>query len=177
MITFETERLYLRPWEMTDVDRLYELAKDEQVGPACGWKPHESVEESAAVLQNVLMDGSTYAILLKDSHEIIGCISYIIGKDSRFCENENQCEMGFWLGRSYWGNGYLPEACKHLMQNGFEHMGIEKIWCAYFEGNEKSKRAQEKLGFRYQGTYQTKTLMGEEKIGIFNCITKEEWEN
>ena len=39
-----TERLVLRPWREEDAESLYRYACDEQVGPAAGWKPHESVE-------------------------------------------------------------------------------------------------------------------------------------
>ena len=41
-----TERLVLRPWQEEDAESLYRYACNGQVGPAAGWKPHESVEES-----------------------------------------------------------------------------------------------------------------------------------
>ena len=50
----ETERLILRPWELEDAEALYELSKDTEVGPACGWPPHTSVDESRSILEKVL---------------------------------------------------------------------------------------------------------------------------
>ena len=45
-----TERLVLRPWQEEDAESLYSYACDGQVGPAAGWKPHESVEESRRII-------------------------------------------------------------------------------------------------------------------------------
>ena len=52
-MNLETKRLILRPWEEKDVKALYELAKDEHVGPMCGWKPHQDEKESEYVLKNI----------------------------------------------------------------------------------------------------------------------------
>ena len=43
--------------------------------------------------------------------------------------------------------GLIPEAVRELMRYGFENLKLNKIWCGYFDGNEKSKRVQEKCGF------------------------------
>ena len=55
----ETERLILRPWEESDAETLYEYAKDPDVGPIAGWPPHQSVEESLAVIRNVFKQCET----------------------------------------------------------------------------------------------------------------------
>ena len=64
-----------------------------------------------------------------------------------------------------------------LLRHAFEDLKLERIWCAYYDGNEKSKRVQEKLGFRYQWTTEDAPvpLMGETRIGHVNLLTKEEW--
>ena len=46
----------------------------------------------------------------------------------------------------------IPEAVRELMRYGFENLKLNKIWCGYFDGNEKSKRVQEKCGFHYHHT-------------------------
>ena len=45
MKPIETERLLLRPWRLEDAADMYAYAKNPNVGPNAGWKPHESVEE------------------------------------------------------------------------------------------------------------------------------------
>ena len=51
MVTLETERLILRPWREEDAPALYREARDPQVGPSAGWKPHDSLEEIREILR------------------------------------------------------------------------------------------------------------------------------
>lgn len=171
----ETKRLVLRPWQENDVAILYELAKDERVGNDCGWKAHQNLSESEFVLKNILMKEGTFAIVLKESGNIIGNISIFNGE---YCENEFQKEIGFWLGYPYWGNGYMPEACHYLINYCFNELKLEKIWCCHYEYNHKSARVQEKCGFKYHHTDPNHYLAQLEKtvVSTVNCMTKEEWE-
>ena len=146
----ETDRLLLRPWSIEDYEQLYKLAKDKEVGPDCGWNPHKDETESKLVLKNVLMVPYTYAIVLKDTNEVIGNISLY---DSEFCENENQKEIGFWLGKNYWGKGYISEACQYIMNYCFLELKLEKLWCGHFDYNHKSASVQKKCGFIYHSTH------------------------
>ena len=57
----ETERLILRPWKDTDAESLYEYAKDPAVGPSAGWPVHTSVENSLAIIKEVLSECSNLA--------------------------------------------------------------------------------------------------------------------
>ena len=50
----QTPRLLLRPWEESDAEALYELAKDPDVGPAAGWNVHKDVEESREIIRTIL---------------------------------------------------------------------------------------------------------------------------
>ena len=74
---FETERLILRPWEEDDADSLYEYAKDPAVGPIAGWPVHTSVENSKAIIKEVLSADETYAVCLKEDNRAIGSIGLI----------------------------------------------------------------------------------------------------
>ncbi len=149
MKIFETERLILRKWVESDAESVYEIARDEHVGPACGWEPHKDIEESLFILKNILMNDYTFAITLKEDNKVIGNIGFITMPVSRYCENEHQHEIGFWLGYSYWGKGYMPEACKCLMMYGFEQLKLEKIICTHVIENDNSERVQKKCNFTY----------------------------
>ena len=54
---------------------------------------------------------------------------------------------------------------------------LEKMWCGYFDGNEKSKRVQEKCGFRYHHTKENVpcAIEGLLRTEHITCITREEW--
>lgn len=61
----ETKRLLLRPFAEADAADLYKYAKDPEVGPAAGWPPHDSVEESRNIIRLVLSGPESYAICKK----------------------------------------------------------------------------------------------------------------
>ena len=174
----ETKRLLLRPWEEADAEECYKYAKDPLVGPSCGWVPHTSVEVSKVIIKNVLSVPETYAIIWKETNLPIGNIVLKMGTDTDLTEEEDECELGYWLGVPYWGKGIMPEAAKELIRHGFEDLGMKKIWCAYYDGNEKSKRVQEKCGFQYQWTTHDGEvpLLQEKRTGHVNCLTKKEWD-
>lgn len=171
----ETERLILRPWQETDAEECYKYAKDPRVGPMTGWPVHESVENSRQVIRNALMVPETYAIVLKETGLPIGSISLKFHSD--LAEKDDEAELGYWLGVPYWGQGIMPEAAKELIRHGFENLKLDRIWAGYYEGNEKSKRVQEKLGFKYQWKSENLpvVLLNETRTGHVNLLTKEDW--
>ncbi len=173
----ETERLVLRPWKEADATDLYRYAKDEQVGPVAGWPPHKSIEESAEIIRTVFAQEGVYAVTLKDDDIAIGCIGLMTGSKSNFPISESEGEISYWIGVPFWGRGLIPEAMREMIRHGFEDLKLTTLWCGYFEGNEKSKRAQEKCGFRYYSTETDRlnALMDDIRTEHISRLTKEEW--
>ena len=174
----ETERLIVRKWTDADAESLFHYAKDPAVGPAAGWQPHQSVEESRNVIRNLLNGAECYAICEKGSDEAIGSIELRLNGHTDMTDRDDECELGYWLGKPFWGRGYMPEAAKEILRHGFEDLGMNVIWCGYYDGNQKSKRVQEKLGFTYHHTCQKVPVpqMHEVRVGHTNQMTKEQWE-
>ena len=65
-MVLETERLILRPFETGDAADLYAYARDPRVGPAAGWQPHESVEESREIIRTVFSEPGVFAVTLRE---------------------------------------------------------------------------------------------------------------
>lgn len=174
----ETERLILRKWTDEDADSLFEYAKDPDVEPIAGWRPHTSREESLSVIQNVLNRSECYAICEKENGKAIGAIELRLNGHTDMTERDDECELGYWLGKPFWGRGYMPEAAREIIRHGFEDLGMSTIWCGYYEGNQKSKRVQEKVGFTYHHTCNEVPvpLMNEVRIGHTNIMKREDWE-
>lgn len=172
-----TDRLILRPWKETDAESLFEYAKDPDVGPIAGWPPHKSAEESLSIIQNVLNGEQCYAICEKGSDRAIGSIELMLKGSTDMSDRDDECELGYWLGKAFWGRGYMPEAAAELIRHGFEDLNMTTIWCAYFDGNNKSKRVQEKLGFIYHHSCDNVPvpLLNEIRISHTNKLTKEQW--
>ena len=173
-----TSRLLLRPWAEVDAPDLFALAKDPRVGPIAGWPPHTSVENSREIIRTVLSADETYAVCLAGSGRAIGSIGLMIGSASNLALPNNEGELGYWLGVPYWGQGLIPEACEALIKHAFEDRGLNKLWCGYFDGNEKSRRVQEKCGFTYHHTdYDVHwKLMDDIRTEHVTCLTKQSWE-
>lgn len=172
-----TERLILRPWEETDAESLYEYARDPAVGPMAGWPVHKSVEDSREIIRNVLSAEETYAVCLREDNRAIGSVGLIPPAQSHTEVRPGEVEVGYWIGVPFWGRGYIPEAVRELQRHAFEDLNCSAMWCGYDEGNEKSKRCQEKCGFVYHHTEKDKPreLMGDTKTEHFSYLTKEQW--
>ena len=171
----KTDRLILRPWEEEDAEECYKYAKDPRVEPAAGWPVHTDIENTRQVIREILMVPETYAIVLKETGLPVGSISLHFHSD--LAQKDDECELGYWIGVPCWGQGLVPEAARELLRHAFEDLEMARVWCGYYEGNEKSKRVQEKLGFKYQRTTENVPvpMMGETRTGISNLMTKEEW--
>lgn len=150
MKTLTTERLILRAWKETDLDDLYEYAKNELVGPNAGWAVHKSKEESKEIIDMFIRSGETYAIVLKKEDRVIGSIGLHDRKPDMDIVEVNQREIGYVLNPKYWGMGIMPEAVNCLLEYGFSELNLDLIWCCHFDFNSKSKRVIEKCGFKYK---------------------------
>lgn len=173
----QTQRLILRRWAPRDDEAIYFYARDPEVGPPAGWPPHKSLEESRRIVEKLMGCPEAYAICLKGADEPIGCIDLKLKDRTDLTDRDDEGEIGYWLGKPFWGRGIMPEATREMLRHAFDDLGMQKVWCAYYDGNEKSKRVQEKVGFRYQWTTPDVDvpLMGEKRIGHVNCMTKEEF--
>lgn len=174
----ETKRLILRPWQESDAEQLYEYAKNPEVGSAAGWSVHTSVENSRQIICEVLAVPENYAVCLKEQNLLIGSIGLKMGTDTDMTDREDECELGYWIGKPYWGQGFIPEAAEELLRHGFLRLGMRKIWCGYYEGNVKSAIVQKNLGFRYHHKNEGLELpaLNEIRTGYVSSLTKEQWE-
>ncbi len=172
-----TDRLLLRPWKETDAQSLFQYAKDPDVGPVAGWPPHKSVTESLDVIRKVFSGPECYAICQKGDPEAIGAAELMLNGHTSLAGGSDECELGYWLGKPFWGRGYMPEAASELIRHGFEDLKMATIWCGYYEGNIRSKRVQEKLGFVHHHTRNNVPvpLMGEIRTEHISCMTRKQW--
>ena len=174
----ETERLILRRWEKNDAESLFEYAKDPDVGPIAGWPAHRSVEESRNVIKNVFNGKEAYAICLKTDNKAIGAVELKLNGHTDMTERDDECELGYWLGKPFWGQGIVPEAVKEMLRHAFEEIGMTTVWVGYYEGNAKSKRVQEKCGFRYRWKSEDVDvpLLHEKRTGHVSSMTRDQWQ-
>lgn len=143
----ETGRLLLRPWREDDAAVLYRYACDPELGPRAGWPPHQNEEESLEVIRTFFRNDYTWAIVLKETGEPVGCICCYPHGKSNIGIGENDAEAGYWVARPYWNRGICTEALQCLIGYCFREKGFHTLWSDFFVDNPASGRVMEKCGF------------------------------
>ena len=142
--TIETERLLLRPFELSDDVAMFEgWASDPEVTKYLTWSPHTCVEGTHALLQIWVKqyekpERINFAIVEKASNKLIGGID-VVGY------LEGTPVIGYVLGRAYWGKGYMTEACKRVLEFLFDK-GYEEVRIDAQKENIASQRVILKCG-------------------------------
>lgn len=181
-----TDRLVLRPWRMDDAPALFRYASDPEVGPAAGWAPHASVEESQRVLWDVLLACESFAITVRAAErpdEPVGAIAlrpcdasgHML--DDRAWDGVRDANVGYWIGRPFWSHGYMTEALAAVERHAFLDLGLDALWADYYEGNRRSSRVQAKARMlRHHDLPHEVDLLGKVHHATMNRITRTEWE-
>lgn len=176
-MTIETKRLLLRPWKDEDAEDLYLYARDPRVGPMAGWPVHTSPADSLQAIRSVLSQPETYAVVLKETGKPVGSVGILFEISRIDGMTDREAEIGYWIGVPYWGQGLIPEAVEALIFRCFRQLDRCAVWCGYYDGNDKSRRVQEKCGFCFHHTeYDQPTLLGDRRTEHFSYLTKEQWE-
>ena len=143
----ETERLLLRHWRDSDAEVLHKWASDPDVGPRAGWPPHKSVEESLEIIRTVFNNDTNWAIVLKESGEVIGAIGYGPSCDCKLPARDGEPITGYWIAKPYWNQGICTEALALMIEHIRETTDIPSLISGHFIDNPASGRVMEKCGF------------------------------
>lgn len=149
--TYFTTRLAIRHWKECDAPALFKLASDPEIGPIAEWVPHRNVEESLNIIRNVFIPQKEfYAVLRSSDKTLIGCVGLILG-NANVPLAENEAEIGYWIGRNYWHQGYATEAAEWMLEQGFSRLGLRTIFATCASVNARSVRLLRRLNFKFIG--------------------------
>ena len=143
----ENKRLLLRPWRESDAEVLFTLASNPDVGPRAGWPPHKSVEESREIIRTIFNNDSTWAVVLKETGEVVGAIGYGPSCDCNLPAREGEPLTGYWVGKPYWNQGICTEALRLMLEHIAKTTNIPSLISGHFIDNPASGRVMEKCGF------------------------------
>ena len=142
-----TQRLHLRRPIQADAAAIIAIVGDWEVARRLGRVPHPYHQSDFdRFLVHVVPSEPTWAIVLRETNELIGMISLVPHLD------DLSAELGYYLGRPYWGCGYATEAGQAIVRFGLDRMGCAKLTSRYHLDNPASGQVLEKLGFRSVGT-------------------------
>ena len=151
LCAMETERLVLRKWRESDAEALFKYASDPEVGPRAGWPPHKSVDESREIIRSIFSGEGMWAVELKETGEPIGCAGYLPASASNLKIAQDQAEVGYWIGKPYWGKGICTEALRAVIDYCFHEKGFSGLWGDFFPDNPASGKVMTKCGFKDTG--------------------------
>ncbi|PSN07416.1 GNAT family N-acetyltransferase [filamentous cyanobacterium CCT1] len=171
-----TLRLVLRPFMLSDVADVVALAGDRAVAEntlsiahpyteadAEGWINQQQADWAASKALN-------FAIT-QPNNTLCGSVGL------RLFPDYNMAELGYWIGRPFWGRGYATEAAAVLVDFGFINLGLNRINAVHFGDNPASGRVMEKLGMVKEGYRRRQTP----KWGVYRDVAlygllREDWE-
>ncbi|HET9223072.1 MAG TPA: GNAT family protein [Roseiflexaceae bacterium] len=147
----ETERLLLRKITLDDAADIFEYASDREVPTYMSWEPHQSIQETYDYLERVMRryqehNPGPWAIVHKRDAKMIGTCSY-----SSWEREDYRAEVGYVLNRRYWGQGYMAEAVRAIVDFGFSRLGMNRIQARCDVPNIGSARVMEKVGMSFEG--------------------------
>ncbi len=172
----ETSRLWLRWPRAADAAQVASLAGDQDVAIKTARIPHPYPEGKAA--EFILLSRSanahgqalTLAITKKRRpNELIGCIGLEPDGDGRL-------EVGYWLGKRYWGRGLVTEAVQGVVDLTFRHTEVGELRASALPANPASRRVLEKAGFQPAGkrTIEAPARGGPLTTDLFR-LTRDAW--
>ena len=142
MARLVTERLLLRPFERADASEFARLAGDWAVASMTSDIPHPLSEMQARAWLRPGRGEVRFAMELRGQ---------LIGGTGFYRRHSGAAEVGFWLGRSWWGRGYATEATSAAMSYGVRSLRIPGYTSSHFVDNPASGNVLRKLGFEPVG--------------------------
>jgi [ribosomal protein S5]-alanine N-acetyltransferase len=141
-VRLETERLLLRPFVRTDAAEFARLAGDWAVASMTSDIPYPFSPAQAEGWLKPARGEVRFAV--ERQGKLIGGVGY-------YRRASGAAELGFWLGRPFWGSGYATEAGRAVVSYGFAHRRVPGFSSSRFVDNAASARVLEKLGFEPVG--------------------------
>ena len=148
----ETHRLILRRYRIEDAEDMFNnWASDPEVTKFLTWPPHQSVDVTRWLVNDWIShydDGGFFqwAIELKETGSVIGSIGVV-----RLEEAIGEAEIGYCMGRAFWGQGIMPEALRAVTDYLFDTAGLDRICAGHDVRNPNSGRVMEKAGLKKEG--------------------------
>ena len=171
-----TARLRLRPVAAQDIERLPALLDDWEVVRLTAALPHPfTIEDSKRFVtdQEVRrIEGKGVALALERTIDgvVIGVVGFGLDRG-------DDPELGYWIGKDFWNQGYATEALQRLIRHLFDTLGYHRIWASFHPDNTASKRVLEKAGLTYAGVETcAMPARGQSVVAPVFALKKGEWQ-
>ncbi|WP_293872399.1 GNAT family N-acetyltransferase [Flavobacterium sp.] len=150
-LILETDRLLLRPLELSDTEDIFAMDSNPAVHKYLWQKPAQTIDESVKVIEYVQMQYERnkigrFATILKDTNEFIGWTGIKFVHDHIENGNTNFYDYGYRLDEKFWAKGYATEASVAWLQYGFNKIDIKLMNAYTHSQNGASNHILKKIG-------------------------------
>jgi [ribosomal protein S5]-alanine N-acetyltransferase len=173
----ETQRLLLRKVTLADADDMFAYASDPEVARLTTWETHRTIDDTLATLRRMLgwYDegfGGPWGLELKEDGTLVGTCGLAVVPE------HYRAELGFAIGRRWWGQGLMTETVREVIRFGFAELGLNRIEGRCVPENIGSARVMEKCGMTYEGTLREQFyIKGTFETLRMYSILRREWED
>lgn len=175
--SLQTNRLILRRFEESDAKAMFDnWASDSEVTKYLAWPTHRSIDVSKFVINDWISNYDkdnyySWAIVSKDTNEAVGSIAVV-----RIDERVGSCEIGYCIGKNYWGQGITAEAGKAVVKFLFEEVKANRVCAYHAPENPNSGKVMKKIGMTYEGTLRQSDICNQGVVdAAVYSILKEEY--
>ena len=146
-----TVNFALREWRPEDAPSIARHADDPQVAANLRdiFPSPYHLPDARAFIQSCMAADEGQAIFraISVDGQAVGSIALTRGADVY----RRSAELGYWLGRDFWGRGIMPAAVEEMCRLGFQRWDIVRVFAEPYAYNAASRRVLEKAGFRLEG--------------------------
>ena len=172
----KTKRLILRPFQLADAPDLQRLIGDYDVSKTLLVVPYPYVDGEAerfinSTLEETNRDTEMHWAITLDKN-LIG------GSGLKMKPEEKTIMVGYWLGKDFWGKGYMTEALREIINYAFQSTQAERVEACHFASNPASGKVMQKAGmvFTEIRTQCYETMEGKQD-GLHYSISRSQWED
>jgi ribosomal-protein-alanine N-acetyltransferase len=176
--TLDADRVSLRWISAADTDAFYAIYSNPEVMRYWSTPPLADRQAAVNLINKIHEDWKRRVILkwgiaLREDNHLIGSIT-LFNLDF----NHRRAEIGYALGRPYWGQGYMHEALMALLKYAFEELNLHRIEADVDPRNTASIKTVERLGFQREGYLRERwQVNGEIQDAFFYGLLRPEWKN
>lgn len=167
MSVIKSKKFILRPYKKGDEMSIIKYAHDKIIAKNTLTMPYPYTSRDAKdwvkrnLAWNKNKDSRDFVLAIEIDGEVCGAVG--LSK----IEKGHKAELGYWLGRKYWGQGIMTEAVKLMTKHAFCDLKLRRIYAHVFLFNEPSKRVLEKAGYKLEGVIKKEAKKGNKLIDCY----------
>ena len=174
-LILKTDRLLLRPLEMSDADLLWPYVSNPEIPKDMSWEPHKKVAETQEFINGVLQSmgqgkSITWCIFLGDQFCGIFSLIAILRKHRSLIYD--RAELAYWIGPEFSKQGIMTEAGEKVIDFAFNELQLHKLLVGHHINNKDSENLIIRLGFTYTYTEEDSFKKNDKWVTVKNYELK-----